>query len=281
MRSLIIRESRRLLAPSSCRRCPPAHSFVTAANAELNRNLEELETLGHTIVSGLFSPAEIAKMQEDYSGIRAGALDIISSEEAQPRVWEENGEETRSQYWRKEDKVILQAGVGRYDLWRGFGTGFFASESIVSNPKLEPLLRHCLVDNYAQYNGIILSDPGSSDQYYHRDTDPLENTGSNGKALMAVDDFYFTCLIPITGDVTTENGPTEFLEGSHRRSADSYSDLQEVQICCPLGSALLFNGKINHRGKGNTSIGDDRAVIYSVYHKEWYNDQFRKGVDQS
>ena len=31
---------------------------------------------------------------------------------------------------------------------------------------------------------------------------------------MAVDDFYFTCLIPVTGDVTPENGPTEFLEVS-------------------------------------------------------------------
>lgn len=269
--------------------CRPAHFLTTIASKEryndeddCNRNLEELETKGHTIVSGLFSPSDIGKMQDEYSRIRANALDIISTEEAQPRVWEENGEETRSQYWRKEDKVILQAGVGRYDLWRGFSTGFFASDTVsCRNPKLEPILRSCLVDNYAQYSGIILSDPGSSDQYYHRDTDPLENTGSNGKALMAVDDFYFTCLIPITGDVTLDNGPTELLEGSHRRSADDYAGLKKVHVCCPLGSGLLFNGKINHRGKGNRTRSDDRAVIYLVFHKEWYNDQFRKGVDQS
>ena len=132
---------------------------------------------------------------------------------------------------------------------------------------------------------------------------------------MAVDDFYFTCLIPVTGDVTPENGPTEFLEvsecfhqychryfiltrrsalgcsapyplrsssqGSHRHCSDEFEGLEEAEVCCPLGSAVLFNGKINHRGKGNRSEKDDRAVVYAVYHKEWYNDQFRKGVDQT
>ncbi|GMH60738.1 hypothetical protein TrST_g10585 [Triparma strigata] len=268
------------------RRRLTTNNFSTQAitrqlSVEQEQNIIDLETKGHTIVNGLFSTEEIKKMQADYKGIRKTAMSIIDEEPAQPRVWEENGDVTTSQYWLRDDKVILQAGVGRYDLWRGFNTGFFASEALVNNPKLEPILKHCLVDNYGSYRGMILSDPGSSDQYFHRDTDPLENVGSKGKALMAVDDFYFTCLIPVTGDVTPENGPTEFLEGSHRHCSDEFEGLEEAEVCCPLGSAVLFNGKINHRGKGNRSEKDDRAVVYAVYHKEWYNDQFRKGVDQT
>jgi ectoine hydroxylase-related dioxygenase (phytanoyl-CoA dioxygenase family) len=45
-----------------------------------------------------------------------------------------------------------------------------------------------------------------------------------------------------------------------------------------LGNALVFNGKINHRGTANGSNAD-RPVIYRVFHKQWYNDQFRVGID--
>lgn len=251
-----------------------------AANSiPLARHLDELETLGYTIVSDLFTRDELTQMQTDYSVIQSKAVDIIASVAPLPRVWTENNMMTKSRYWKKDENVILQAGEGRYDLWKGFNTGFFSSSSVVNNTKLEPILSRCLVDNYAQYNGVILSYPGSGDQYFHRDTDTLSNVNSGGAALMAVDDFYFTCLIPVTGDTTPENGPTEFLAGSHRKTAEEFYALQSTQVCVPLGSALLFNGKINHRGIGNRSKSE-RSVIYSVYHKRWYNDQFRMGVDE-
>ena len=56
-----------------------------------------------------------------------------------------------------------------------------------------------------------------------------------------------------------------------------FNELELKQLEVPLGSVLIFDGKINHRGKGNNS-NDERPCIYQVYHKKWYNDQFRIGV---
>ena len=47
-----------------------------------------------------------------------------------------------------------------------------------------------------------------------------------------------------------------------------------------MGSALFFNGKTNHRGSANKSK-EDRPVVYQVFHKMWYNDNYRKGVDEN
>jgi ectoine hydroxylase-related dioxygenase (phytanoyl-CoA dioxygenase family) len=92
-----------------------------------------------------------------------------------------------------------------------------------------------------------------------------------------LDDFYFTCLIPITVPLTLDNGATEFMVGSHRRGASKFDHLELARAEVPIGSALLFNGKANHRGGANNS-SHERPVLYKVYHKRWYNDQFRKGV---
>jgi len=264
--------------------CLRAQSTIDTATdtGELERNLEELERLGYTIVHDVFTEAEIKKMQADFVNIEKSAMELISNTPAQPRVWFESGVETRSQYWRSPDgkSLALQAGEGRYDLWRGFQKGFFASPAVVHNPKIERIVERCLVKEYTNYGGVILSYPASSCQYYHRDTDTLSNTDTNGESLMQVDDFYFTTLIPITVDMTIENGATDFMVGSHRQSADKFNQLSTAQANCPVGAALIFNGKINHRGMGNNSKVV-RPTIYTVYHKRWYNDNFRMGVEES
>jgi len=217
-------------------------------------------------------------MKVDYKDLAKRAVDMIENSEPHPRVWQENGETTRSKYW-KDDKgsVILQAGEGRYDLWRNFQEGFFSSQSVVANSKLEELMKNLMVCDYKNYSGVIMSKPGSKNQYFHRDTDNL-SISTNGKALMAVDDFYFTTLIPIEKDIDLENGPTEFLKGSHRKTTDKFNELEINKATCKIGDALLFNGKMNHRGTGNDSKAD-RPVIYIVHHKEWYDDNYRKGVE--
>ena len=108
--------------------------------------------------------------------------------------------------------------------------------------------------------------------------DYLTNEGTDGSKLVQMDDFLFTCLIPCTVPVTTNNGPTEFYVGSHREPAQNFDQCERTFATCPLGSALLFNGKINHRGTGNPS-SEDRPVLYLVFHKRWYNDAFRVGID--
>jgi len=259
-------------------------SFEFKRDAAFAQNLDELERLGFTVVKDIFNIEEIERMKRDYEEvIKPRAHELVTTTEAHDRVWTENDTETRSRYWKGHDAVsgkiqlILQAGEGRYDLYKGFDQGFFASETVVNNAKIEGIVKELLVDDYSSYSGVIQSDPQSSDQYWHRDTSNLTNRGTDGSKLVLMDDFYITCLIPILEDVTVENGATEFMVGSHRVAAGRFPELSLAQASVPLGSALLFNGKCNHRGKANESPRP-RPVIYSVYHKTWYNDNFRKGV---
>jgi hypothetical protein len=63
-------------------------------------------------------------------------------------------------------------------------------------------------------------------------------------------------------DLTQENGPTEFRIGSHRRDDNNLSKiakdnkaskLVEFPLLCPAGGAVLFDYRIQHRGRANMS----------------------------
>ena len=215
-------------------------------------------------------------MKSDFElGALVKSQAMIEQTEKLERVWMENDEETRSVYWKGEDEeggkiLILQAGVGRYDLYKGF-----EHDTVFEHPAILELVKSIMVDDYVHYSGYLLSEPMSSDQYFHRDTNTLSNRGTNGSVLIGVDDFYFTVLVPLD-DVTEENGPTEFMVGSHRSTAPFDGCLIE-RVKPMKGDALIFNGKINHRGTGNRSKVN-KAVSYTVIHKLWYH-EFRKGID--
>ena len=245
--------------------------------------LSELDQQGFTVVRDIFTPEEIEEMKKSYALIRSKANFVLSSTDSLERRWEENGQETISKYWKyrethlpqSQNCIVLQAGEGRYDLWKGFAS--MIPDHILNNQRIEQLMKNLLKNNYSKYSGVIMSNPSSKDQYFHRDTDCLQNSGSDGRLLVQMDPFYFTVLIPISVEMTLLNGTTEFMVGSHRKSANEFGDLPLVQAKVPLGSAIVFDGKINHRGKGNGS-DEERPCIYQVYHKRWYNDQFRNGV---
>ena len=175
---------------------------------------------------------------------------------------------------------MLQAGVGRLDCWKGFSKGILATASVKNNPIISKLMKALLVSDYTSYQGVVMSGAQSEGQYFHRDTDTLQNGRTCGREIVALDDFYFTVLMPCTVDVTLENGPTEFYSGSHRQPSDNFDENSRELVCAPVGSALVFNGKLFHRGSANRS-NEDRPVIYQVWHKMWYSDYFRIGVDEN
>jgi hypothetical protein len=250
--------------------------LISSLNAYLD--LQQLEQLGFTVLDQVFTPEEIQQISSQFIPLKEKAFHIIETTPLQERVFSENNQETRSSYWKTEDALILQAGKGRYDFYQGFKEGIFASPTIVNNPILQELMGQLLGDEFTNYSGIIYSAEESEDQYWHRDTNTLSNKNSSGEKLVGLDDFYFTVLIPITVPFTLENGATEFLVGSHRLSSSKFGQCTTSQVEVPLGSALVFNGKINHRGKANHS-SQARPALYLVYHKKWYNDQYRKGVN--
>ena len=282
MISSLCRTSRSMNKRSLSRRVGEWH-FSTFVDYQAN--VKELEEQGYSVLKNVFSAAEISKMNSDYKRLREKAMSIISTNANQrDRVWKENNETTYSKYWcqpvsKESDKhdVILQAGVGRYDLWKGFHLN--VESTVLDN------LMNTLLNTHTHYSGIVLSTPGSSDQYWHRDVDNLSNSGdTSGVALMNIDDFYFTLLIPCSVDVTLDNGPTEFMVKSHRATSDEFHKLEKRKACLNVGDVLIFNGKMNHRGLGNRTgekdgdEGEERPVVYKIYHRPWYSDNYRAGV---
>lgn len=93
-------------------------------------------------------------------------------------------------------------------------------------------------------------------------------------------------------DLTRDNGPTEFRIGSHRRdrpSANNNNNNSKVEfpLVCKAGGAVLFDYRIQHRGKANTSakgsaptitttkqvdLDKARPVLYLAYSKTFFKD---------
>ena len=259
------------------------HASVAALPIEercIDQHMEELEEKGFTVVPDIFTADEMRQLKEEYLSIKKRTSEIIATVAPRPRVWKDSGKTVRSQYWITDKEVMLQAGNGRFDCWKGFSKGILATENVRNNPLISKLMKELLVKDYTTYQGIVLSGANSDGQYFHRDTDPMQNRRSCGSEMIALDDFYFTVLMPCIVDVTEENGPTEFYAGSHRQSADDFDEDSRVSVCAPLGSALVFNGKLYHRGSANKS-NEDRPVVYQIWHKKWYSDDHRDGVDES
>ena len=136
-------------------------STVAMEDRCIQQNLDELDTKGYTVVKDIFTAEEVEALRADYATIKEKAFGIIANTPPLPRVWEESGEVTRSQYWRTPSELILQAGAGRYDLYKGFDQGIFGSDSVVHNPVVAKLMRAILVSEYTHYQGVIHSSAGS------------------------------------------------------------------------------------------------------------------------
>lgn len=81
-------------------------------------------------------------------------------------------------------------------------------------------------------------------------------------------------------DISQDNGPTEFVLGSHREDAhiwkssnlsDDGEEADAVSLTCSAGTALVFDYRILHRGAANTT-SSDRPCLYFTYAKPWFKD---------
>jgi ectoine hydroxylase-related dioxygenase (phytanoyl-CoA dioxygenase family) len=91
-------------------------------------------------------------------------------------------------------------------------------------------------------------------------------------------------VVPVV-DVNSENGPTEFLMGSHT-NVPAFSDKDREQptrsfpIPANKGDAVIFDIRIRHRGTPNNSP-KVRPIIYMSYVAAWYRDEVNFKLPQS
>jgi len=72
-------------------------------------------------------------------------------------------------------------------------------------------------------------------------------------------------------DLNSENGPTEVMPGTHRLGKLNDPSAAKFGLCCDAGSAVLFDYRINHRGRANFS-SEARPVLYLCYAKPFFRD---------
>ena len=136
----------------------------------------------------------------------------------------------------------------------------------------------CPHDSWADLMGDHLEDENDDSaefgvQRWHTDGPPSSFAGGPGDAL--------TLFIPLV-DLTLENGPTEYILGSHKdEDAQAASGKRKsrsqkrrnVTILAPAGSVIAFDFKLLHRGLVNTLQSEDRPMLYAVVGKPiWTED---------
>lgn len=166
---------------------------------------------------------------------------------------------------------IAERHLGRLDYRCGFTADIFAHCGI---PIIQLIKTLSPTIDFRHYWGAIPSHSGSGPTDLHRDVYPMLNT-SKDYNLDEIDinlpPYYFTVLIPLV-KLTQENGPTEFVKGSHNQAV---ANIQTPEIFAPLlnpGDIVIFDGRTLHRGAANYSK-TERVVAYITFVANWYHDQ--------
>ncbi|MGH1487098.1 MAG: phytanoyl-CoA dioxygenase family protein [Cellvibrionaceae bacterium] len=146
------------------------------------------------------------------------------------------------------------------------------SPEYYANPKVTPLLKNLLGDNYiiGSFSGV-LSFPGAPDQRIHRDSEPLYNTQDNYEIDVKLPAHSVTFLVPLV-DCNKQTGCTRVWPGSHLISTNEAA--KEIEAFDPevsVGSILLTDSRVIHHGAANKS-DIHRPLLYITYHRHWFRD---------
>lgn len=143
--------------------------------------------------------------------------------------------------------------------------GPLAHPAIFANPQVLAVARaalggDCVLDSF----GVIVSLPGAAAQHVHKDGLLFPDSPCD----RIIPAFALTFAIPLVA-LDARNGSTAFVLRSHAR--DAGDDAPDYVPEVPLGSALLWDYRVNHRGEANLSESP-RPVLFGVYCRSWWQD---------
>ena len=201
------------------------------------------ETYGTVQIDNAFPPAMIERLQEAFFA-------------------------RYSPYFRDaEHPDALYLGDKRYMLTVDMEQPFNAAE-LIGAPMVLPIIRKILGDEcvLGAYTAVI-SLPGSKDQRLHKDHTPLfPNTPWHH----TVPSFAAQIIIPLV-PLNEMTGTTQFYKGSHRLTTDKSEALGAQDPVLPLGSCLLNDYRVAHRGLGNRSQ-QVRPILTLIFNRRWFRD---------
>lgn len=177
-------------------------------------------------------------------------------------------------HYNRRYKMFL-GGTYRTDLRPLFTVdveGPFNDPTFYANPLVMPFFKknlgeECIVGAMSS----VVSFPGAPDQFLHRDSQAI--FGDDYEIDQHVPPYAMTMLIPFV-DCTTETGCTKVWPGSHRRNVENAIEAEQTPPFEPevkVGSVLITNSKVVHRGGANVSKRL-RPLVYLTYHRKWFRD---------
>jgi ectoine hydroxylase-related dioxygenase (phytanoyl-CoA dioxygenase family) len=144
--------------------------------------------------------------------------------------------------------------------------GPFARPEVLLPRAVEEVVRGSLGPDFLFDSwGIINALPGAAAQHWHRDGGILFPSHPLEFMLPAS---AITLAIPLV-EMNDETGTTGFSLRSHR--SEEHAEAPDYEPCVPVGSALLWDYRIYHKGMVNRS---DRArpLIYATLCRDWWQD---------
>jgi hypothetical protein len=260
---------------------PPAITF----EAQVEAYAEELKTHGVVVIPNAYTPAQIdalrTKHDAVFTEIQRTWGTLPKSTYTLHRVYEHYHTEALEAR-TLDGHDILNLAPGRYDFpldtHKEDGEGVFACKEFSTAPIVQAVMERMFGRDFETHAGALPSVKKSNDGPWHRDIHWLSNPGGVGSEAPYNDSvevkhlppFYFTVLVPLD-PLSPENGTTEFIQGSHVLSYEECTEKPHIQYSVEPGSAVVFDGKMFHRGRANTTDGL-RRVLYQVHHAPWYND---------
>jgi hypothetical protein len=228
---------------------------------------------GVVVLERLFTPDFTEKMREAQKSVVDKFLQGI----------EENPSLTNST-WSE------QRSPGRYELLSPMKSPF-TDEELLKNPLLHPLMVRTLKTHRIEVDthSSVTSLAETPAQHWHRDAGFILESSK-----LQLPPHGLVVFIPLK-DVSNAMGPTEFLTGSHIKCERNEQKeirlgnwiLEEcpfvgptVRTPAPLGSAIIFDLRILHRGLANT-MKVRRPQLYVTFFQEWYVDHVNFNAKQS
>ena len=173
-------------------------------------------------------------------------------------------------------REIVMRSPGRFEMPYGCLRQPFNDEAIVQNESLLRVVNALFSgeEHYMCNVSIVYATPGSTDQAWHCDGGHI-NLQAHERC------HCFNVFVPLV-DVNRSLGPTELRPGSHYLTrnlapmvlaAKARGKLRSpVMPLLRAGSALLFDYRVLHRGRANTSEVD-RPILVMTFAKRTFKDR--------
>lgn len=246
--------------------------------SQIQKCISEIKKFGFVTLENVFNANQVQLLSDQFEMYRQKGLSAMKTKSLDYEYVAYFEKETVSvkRSFEANGVGVIEICSGRLDIYNEMPI----IKKMVNESSINELMENIFQsrDNWNMQVGILTSASSSDHGPWHRD---VMNVCGEAKADGSYDDrlmvdpnfqpFYFTVLIPLV-DITSENGPTEFIVGSHQQTFDEINVNETKTTILKAGSALIFDGRIFHRGRENNS-NDPRPVIYIVFSRSWYNDE--------